>query len=955
MKKWIVFSDLHVADKTVDVCIDVLRAVHDAARQHNARVAFLGDFWERRGQLPVTSLNRVVAEIASWTVESVWIPGNHDQVDLGGHVHGLDVIGASNRKATVISEPTEKFGALWIPYRRTKDEVIKAAAARSEDAKIILCHIDVVGAWMNDAIQSGWGIQPHELPSDIDILTGHYHRPHEVEGTRISYVGSPWEVSAHEAGQKKRLMLFDGRWRFLEDLPIEVGPKHWVGDVSKQGLDEAAEGDRIILRGQSGDIESLREKIREAEKRGVQVTVYHEAAERSAERIKDADRLPNERLVEAYCAIHYLNPEPMLEVLREQDVDAAPVEGAAVSIEKVSLKNFGPFAGEHDIDWGSRGIVFLQGSNADGSSNGAGKTTLAWAPVWAFTGETDPRPIGSSRRGLTKEVVTDRMTECVVSVEGQVNQKKFVVTRSVTKGKMALSVEVDGVDETQQDTKMTQAKVDRLLRLDLLIPAGWQSQHAEQSLLELTDKGAKQQLGSLVDVSIWEKCAAAASAARKKFSTDKVRAEGRLQTVEAQLARLGGSDAKDQLAMWEADRQKRVDDLLALVTAARVDLERLPAPVDVDELEAEVAKLRSEPESLRAAQKARRDAEVALGSAAASVQRAISDGKAARESLAKIQQSAEAGVCDACGSQVGQDHLQSRINAAEAALEATKEVYRAAKADQSQAQESLDLADKTLDSEEQSDAQRKDNYKKLMDELRVVAGAQLKIGAMKEQVRQLEARYDRAKQEVNPYTTVIEREQRERQRLQAEVIEAREGIEQAAKSEESIKACEAAFGAQGIPAYVIETTIGSLVERMSKYLHVLSNGKISVDLSATSVLKSGRTAEKISRTISVMQGGEVVERDIRQLSGGQRRRCAIASQLAFVELSAERAGVSIDSVVMDEVTQHLDAQGRAAVVEAAKAQGRRTVWLISHDEDLADLASSVVTIHHANGHSQVKA
>jgi hypothetical protein len=45
-----------------------------------------GDFWDRRGDLPVVPLNKVQQELSSWQVPLLLLPGNHDQVQLK---HGL--------------------------------------------------------------------------------------------------------------------------------------------------------------------------------------------------------------------------------------------------------------------------------------------------------------------------------------------------------------------------------------------------------------------------------------------------------------------------------------------------------------------------------------------------------------------------------------------------------------------------------------------------------------------------------------------------------------------------------------------------------------------------------------------------------------------------------------------------------------------------------------------------
>lgn len=83
--KWVVFSDLHVTPATLPTCMRVLERVHQEALDRRAGILFLGDFWDKRGDLAVLPLNEVVREMGSWTQPVLMLPGNHDQVrSLGG-------------------------------------------------------------------------------------------------------------------------------------------------------------------------------------------------------------------------------------------------------------------------------------------------------------------------------------------------------------------------------------------------------------------------------------------------------------------------------------------------------------------------------------------------------------------------------------------------------------------------------------------------------------------------------------------------------------------------------------------------------------------------------------------------------------------------------------------------------------------------------------------------------
>lgn len=78
---------------------------------------------------------------------------------------------------------------------------------------------------MNNSFQAKDGIAPAALRTDVPIYTGHYHRPHTVDGTSVRYVGSPYQVSRSEAGQQKHLLVLDHDWQVRSPAhPATAGP-----------------------------------------------------------------------------------------------------------------------------------------------------------------------------------------------------------------------------------------------------------------------------------------------------------------------------------------------------------------------------------------------------------------------------------------------------------------------------------------------------------------------------------------------------------------------------------------------------------------------------------------------------------------------------------------------------------------------------------------------------------
>ena len=250
---WVVLTDLHCSPSTLATCLQVLDTTHRLACERRAGVLFLGDFWHQRGTLRVDCLNAVLDALKSWTVPMIMIPGNHDQITLRGHEHGLtplenayrisnqDSLSGDNPNNNlpssipgilIFSHPTKFHNAFFIPHIREAammESVLQSPQALASNALFI--HADVTGAYMNDMVQSSGGVPPSMFPANKYIYSGHFHKPHVVSksGIRIDYLGSPYQVSLSEAQQDKALAVVSTRngWKCVETIPMDIGRRHF--------------------------------------------------------------------------------------------------------------------------------------------------------------------------------------------------------------------------------------------------------------------------------------------------------------------------------------------------------------------------------------------------------------------------------------------------------------------------------------------------------------------------------------------------------------------------------------------------------------------------------------------------------------------------------------------------------------------------------------------------------
>ena len=273
-KGWVVFSDVHVSRKTKDIALETLKHVHARAANENRGILFLGDFWHHRGALPVETLNEIIRELAKWTQPTIMLVGNHDQVNVNGSVHALEVLRMCNpEKICVFDEPRVWRGAMWLPYRkdqemmrRTVEELMErhskkrssnVAVAVEEEIKTVFCHADVMGANVNQTFQMKNGVDSKEMFSEKktgieSIISGHYHKPHFVErDSRVRYVGSPYQISRAEKNQEKHLLFLNDKWRdesltdadVLKRSKIDIGPRYFDIDETIGESIETIAGD----------------------------------------------------------------------------------------------------------------------------------------------------------------------------------------------------------------------------------------------------------------------------------------------------------------------------------------------------------------------------------------------------------------------------------------------------------------------------------------------------------------------------------------------------------------------------------------------------------------------------------------------------------------------------------------------------------------------------------------
>jgi len=180
------------------------------------------------------------------------------------------------------------------------------------------------------------------------------------------------------------------------------------------------------------------------------------------------------------------------------------------------------------------------------------------------------------------------------------------------------------------------------------------------------------------------------------------------------------------------------------------------------------------------------------------------------------------------------------------------------------------------------------------------------------EVAEAEQAVNDLQQRLGELTAKLEQAAENREKLK----QARQRREDAASDRALYKHLRKAFGKHGIPSLIIEETLPEIEERANAILDRLTDGKMHVRLETLRDKKTGGTKETLEIIITDEQG---VPRPYETFSGGESFRVNFALRIALAQLLAERSGVRIRTLVIDEGFGTQDADGIERLVESIQA------------------------------------
>jgi DNA repair exonuclease SbcCD ATPase subunit len=643
-----------------------------------------------------------------------------------------------------------------------------------------------------------------------------------------------------------------------------------------------------------------------------------------------------------------------------------------MKILEVGIHNFMAI-GEARIDLADRGLVLIQGLNADDTSaksNGAGKSSIADALCWCLYGETAR---GESGDAVVNDVEKKDCSVVVLALDGD-NYYQIYRFRKHKVKRNALCVGVGKssigpfADLTKGTEKLTQELVNQIIgcSYDVFCGAVYAGQERMPNMPGMTDKQLKMLIEEASGATILE---AAYKEAATRLGTAKVGLIETTRTLDAtktnlESEKLRRASLQLDMTIWDSRRTAEVVKLTGEAVTQKSALDNIVKTLGgmstLVDLEKKIAECNAQIAGVAGEQKNLEDYNVRLaeGERDASIKKIAADTKAAELKRAEKELTEldhKVGCpCSSCARPFSAADIAP-------AKKLTTDKIATLKNSVSELSKHVSYAHNRITTL----THERDTYRASMTDLTATNALRASLTAQAIEVRRIEGERERlvmairsllegakAKRvEENPYKRQLAEVEKAIFNLDKDVEVNGKLLETAIEQVTIHEAAAKVFSPAGVRAFLLDEVTPFLNDQTAKYLGTLSDGNIQATWTTLVKTAKGDLREKFSIEVTNNVGGK----SFGLISGGEKRKVRIACALALQDLVARRATKPIELFIGDEIDDALDSAGleRLTTILEEKAKERGSVFIISHS-DIRDWVRNVLLVKRTGGKSVIE-
>lgn len=634
-----------------------------------------------------------------------------------------------------------------------------------------------------------------------------------------------------------------------------------------------------------------------------------------------------------------------------------------MDLYEVSAKGFGPFLDQFCLKLNSQGLVWVTARNNDTRSadnNGSGKTHLFKAIGWCLYGQAVDGFSGD-------EVIHERAKRAEVTCKfGEDSEKLWTLTRWRTKGSPRLKLISPAGDAVVGKREDIQNRVISMLGMDFVAFRNT-SMYGQGDVTRFahpktTDSQRKEVLQRITRTGIFQHCKALVDERAKETRVSIGNFESESRTAKGRLEEHDVERLKELESEWEDQRTEGIEKLKREAKQWRDEARECEEHEDTTGLEADIDELSESMEAGSGAADKLEELDASIDACShklAKLQRLVDKAEInldkARESLERL----DGDQCPLCTAPLGQGAAHEHVEELKGAVKLAKSELNSHATSKNKAQKELEkLVEKREPLKTQVRNSRLANVELL--------GKKEHLARIRREIEQSEERRLRAIEqargcllaaksktaEINPYATQV-KEARTRVKQLTRAAEKWDREAEAARSELSyLEFWSRGFSNQGLPSFILDAIMPYLTERANHYLRTLADGDIAVEFNTQRELKSTRGEYRDEISIRWTIEGATGKPP----SGGQLKKIDLAVDFALMDLMASREGGRTNVLVLDEVLDGLDAEGRNRVLLLLQELRSRvaSIFVISHDPDMAEIFEKSIEVVKDGGSSTLR-
>ena len=627
----------------------------------------------------------------------------------------------------------------------------------------------------------------------------------------------------------------------------------------------------------------------------------------------------------------------------------------------VDIENFMAI-GSASLNLDARGLLLIQGDNQDDTSqnsNGAGKSSIVDSLCWALFGKTAREETGDSvvnrKAGKNCRVTVNIIDDGI--------EYQIVRHRKYTKKKNVVELFKDGKDITSGTDKLTQEAIEQVLgcSYDVFRSSVYAGQDSQIDLPKMTDKFLKQVVEEAAGIdrlqALHDKAKSYANDAKAKVAVIEHELFGHQMTVDESELHL--ENAQTEFDKYEETRKDDIHEAEFLAKQAKTKVGKIVAElkaVDKAALEAEYDEIINRGVSKEwTDERAALSGEVmTLSNLQSTKQNQYDNLKSALQKYKKTIEESESLVGKPCG-ECGKAYCESDIDGVVSSMKKNiaKELpdAKALKVEIESVGNALSDAQTKLKAHEAS-ATLTDEVKARRDALKAqIDDYQVKLTeakSLKKDIERYETSVETIKAKANPHQSTLDSVKKRASEAQAFIDAADEKRAEADKNLAIANGVVEVYSNTGVRAHILDTVTPYLNARTSEYLTQLSDGNLSAVWNTLSTTAKGELREKFNIEVESATGGDRYG----LLSGGEKRKVRLATNMALQDLVSSRATKPIDLYIGDEIDHALDVSGLERLMHLLEERARThgTVLVVSHNE-LSDWIRESITVVKKDGYT----